>query len=173
MVHNFVHYLVGGTQTFGMSTLDYSAFDPVFMVHHSSIDRLWKIWQTLQKLRHKPFNFARCAGRDLFRPLEPFSYESVNADLVTRANSMPVQIFDTAKFHYNFDNLNLNGHSVSELQDMMDVMKASPRVFAGFILHGIGASARVRVYVVATTGTQVGHCHVFSPKNPCNYPVLF
>ena len=158
MVHNFVHYLVGGAQTFGMSTLDYSAFDPVFMVHHSSIDRLWKIWQTLQKLRHKPFNFARCAGRDLFRPLEPFSYESVNADLVTRANSMPVQIFDTANFHYRFDNLKLNGHSVSELQEIIGAMRASPRVFAGFVLHGFGSSGVVLVNVVAANGTKVKSC---------------
>ena len=156
MLHNALHELVGGAETYSMSTLEYSAFDPVFMVHHSSIDRLWHIWQTLQKLRHKSFNFARCAGRDLLKPLEPFSYESVNADPVTRANSQPVQIFDTAKFHYHFDNLKLNGHSVSELQELMNVMRASPRVFAGFILHGIGASATVHVDVVATNGTKVG-----------------
>ena len=155
MVHNALHGLVGGTHTYGMSTLDYSAFDPLFMVHHSSVDRLWKIWQTLQKLRHKPFNFARCAGRDLTKPLEPFSYDSVNTDLVTRANSRPEQVFDSDKFHYHYDNLQLNGHSVSQLQEMIETMQASPRVFAGFILHGFGTSATVHVDVVAANGTKV------------------
>ena len=160
MLHNAVHGLVGGHETYSMSTLGYSAFDPFFMVHHSSIDRLWQIWQTLQKLRHKPFNFARCAGRDLLKPLEPFSYDTVNTDEVTRAHSQPVDVFDTAKFHYHFDNLKLNGHSLKELQELLDVMRASPRVFAGFILHGIGTSATVKVDVVAANGTKVG-CRLF------------
>ena len=160
MLHNALHELVGGAETYSMSTLEYSAFDPFFMVHHSSIDRLWQIWQTLQKLRHKPFNFARCAGRDLFKPLEPFSYDTVNTDEVTRANSQPAQLFDTAKFHYHFDNLKLNGHSLKELQELLDVMRASPRVFAGFILHGVGTSATVKVDVVAANGTKVG-CRLF------------
>jgi hypothetical protein len=64
-----------------------------------------QIWQTLQKLRHKPFNYARCAGRQLSKPLEPFNYDSVNQDPVTKANSLPVQLFDTEKFHYSYDNL--------------------------------------------------------------------
>nr|KAG5691405.1 hypothetical protein BaRGS_016321 [Batillaria attramentaria] len=51
MLHNAIHFLVGGAKTYSMSTLEYSAFDPFFMVHHSSIDRIWRIWQELQKIR--------------------------------------------------------------------------------------------------------------------------
>ena len=143
-----------------MSTLGYSAFDPFFMVHHSSIDRLWQIWQTLQKLRHKPASTSPAApaatsSSRLTLPL-PFSYDTVNTDEVTRAHSQPVDVFDTAKFHYHFDNLKLNGHSLKELQELLDVMRASPRVFAGFILHGVGTSANVHVDVVAPNGTKVG-----------------
>ena len=58
----------------------------------------------MQKLRHKPFNFARCAGRRLSEPLEPFSYDTVNVDPVTKANALPAQVFDTKKFHYHYDN---------------------------------------------------------------------
>ena len=133
MLHNALHELVGGAETYSMSTLEYSAFDPFFMVHHSTIDRLWKIWQTLQKLRHKPFNFARCAGRDLLKPLEPFSYDTVNTDEVTRANSQPAQLFDTAKFHYHFDNLDLNGDSVTQINEMIERRKANTRFYAGFV----------------------------------------
>ncbi|XP_076453372.1 hemocyanin 2-like [Babylonia areolata] len=148
MLHNAVHELVGGNNTYSMSTLDYSAFDPFFMVHHASIDRLWQIWQTLQKLRHKPFNYAACASRSMHRPLEPFSYESVNTDPLTRNNAKPAQIFDTHKFHYHYDNLNLNGHSVAELNDMIHAMQAQTRVFAGFVLFGFGTSARVHVDII-------------------------
>jgi hypothetical protein len=43
--------MVGGQGQYSMATLDYSAFDPFFMVHHSSIDRIWVIWKELQKIR--------------------------------------------------------------------------------------------------------------------------
>ncbi|KAK7090872.1 hypothetical protein V1264_010615 [Littorina saxatilis] len=155
MLHNAVHELVGGTKTYGMSTLEYSAFDPFFMVHHSSIDRIWQIWQALQKLRRKPFNYARCAHRNLFKHLEPFAYDSVNADPLTRANSQPVQIFDAAKFHYNYDSLSLNGHSVAELKEMIASMKANTRLYAGFVLSGIGTSARVQVDIDSESGEHV------------------
>ena len=145
MLHNAVHGLVGGHETHSMSTLGYSAFDPLFMVHHSSVDRLWKIWQTLQKLRHKPFNFARCANRALYKPLEPFSYDTQNHDPVTRSNALPVHLFDTAKFHYHFDNLDLNGHSVTQINEMIERRKANTRFYAGFVLSGIGSSANVKV----------------------------
>ncbi|XP_076457104.1 hemocyanin 2-like isoform X2 [Babylonia areolata] len=148
MLHNAVHELVGGNHTYGMSTLDYSAFDPFFMVHHASIDRLWQIWQQLQKLRHKPFNYASCASRMLYRPLEPFHYESVNTDPLTRNNAQPVQLFDTHKFHYHYDNMLLNGHDLHELEEMIHTMQAQTRIFAGFVLFGFKTSAHVHVDVV-------------------------
>ena len=146
ILHNAVHEMVGGTKQFGMSTLGYSAFDPFFMVHHSSVDRIWTIWQALQKLRNKPFNFARCAKRSLYQPLEPFSYGSVNSDPLTLANSKPLHVFDSHKFHYNYDNLDLNGHSVAELHQMIQRMRANSRIYAGVVLSGIRTSARVQVH---------------------------
>ena len=156
MLHNAVHELVGGNNTYSMSTLGYSAYDPFFMVHHASIDRIWLIWQRLQKLRNKPFNFARCAYRTIFKPLEPFSYASVNQDEVTRSYSSPVQIFDSYKFGYHYDNLEMNGHSVAELNDMIEAMQASTRLFVGFVLSGIGTSARVHVSIVVVVGIGSG-----------------
>ncbi|KAK6580768.1 hypothetical protein PZA11_007004 [Diplocarpon coronariae] len=43
-VHNSVHVAVGGNMGH-MSELDYSAFDPVFWLHHANVDRLFAIWQ--------------------------------------------------------------------------------------------------------------------------------
>ena len=108
----------------------YSAFDPLLTVLHSNVGRLWKIWQ---KLRHKPFNFARCANRALYKPLEPFSYDTQNHDPVTRSNALPVHLFDTAKFHYHFDNLDLNGDSVTQINEMIERRKANARFYAGFV----------------------------------------
>lgn len=155
MLHNCIHYLVGGQNTFSMSTLEYSAFDPFFMVHHASIDRIWTIWQELQKLRHKPFNSARCAQRILSKPLEPFSYHSVNPNELTRANSRPEQIFDSEKFHYHFDKLDLNGHSVSELNAIINGMRSSDRVYAAFVLSGISTSAVVNVELEGSDGQSI------------------
>ena len=55
VVHNAIHFLVGGFSPYSMTTLHYSAFDPIFYLHHSSVDRLWAIWQKLQILRGLPY----------------------------------------------------------------------------------------------------------------------
>lgn len=44
-LHNRVHFLIGGSDEYSMSTLDYSAFDPIFIIVHSGMDRLWVFWQ--------------------------------------------------------------------------------------------------------------------------------
>jgi tyrosinase len=41
-VHGGVHVWVGGA----MSQVPTAGYDPVFMMHHSMIDRLWYLWQT-------------------------------------------------------------------------------------------------------------------------------
>ncbi|KAL8576029.1 hypothetical protein ACOMHN_052047 [Nucella lapillus] len=169
MLHNAVHELVGGRHTHGMSTLEFSAFDPLFMVHHASIDRVWKIWQELQKLRHKPFNYAVCAHRNLYRHLEPFSYETVNTDALTRNNAQPVQIFDKTKFHYHYDNLELNGHDLHELEEMIHEMQTHTRVFAGFVLYGFGTSARVHVDIMKD-GEEVKVGNFFVLGGPTEMP---
>jgi tyrosinase len=47
-IHNEVHTAVGGQHPLGhMADLAYSGFDPVFMVHHSAIDRHVALWQAM------------------------------------------------------------------------------------------------------------------------------
>ena len=78
----------------------------------------------MQKLRNKPFNFARCAGRRMKEPLEPFNYESRNQDEVTRLNSLPIQVFNTAKFQYNYDNLDVSGNwTLYQYQGMIMIQR--------------------------------------------------
>ena len=63
VVHNAIHFLVGGYAPYSMTTLHYSAFDPIFYLHHSSVDRFWAIWQKLQMLRGLPYK-VRVSARN-------------------------------------------------------------------------------------------------------------
>ncbi|XP_012938877.2 hemocyanin 2 [Aplysia californica] len=132
ILHNEIHGLIGGHGTYSMSTLDYSAFDPLFMIHHSSIDRIWAIWQQLQKLRRKPFNSARCGGAIMEEPLQPFSYSQINTNDFTRMNSQPSKVFDYAHLGYEFDNLELNGHDVNDLNNIINRLRDQDRVYLAF-----------------------------------------
>jgi tyrosinase len=44
-VHDLIHGMTGGDGH--MTYLDYSAFDPLFMLHHAMVDRLFAIYQAL------------------------------------------------------------------------------------------------------------------------------
>ncbi|NUO71934.1 MAG: hypothetical protein HOQ10_04360 [Frateuria sp.] len=48
--HNPVHNLIGGI----MSSVYYSPWDPLFWVHHASIDRLWAAWTAADNGRLQP-----------------------------------------------------------------------------------------------------------------------
>nr|KAJ3415599.1 hypothetical protein HK105_001460 [Polyrhizophydium stewartii] len=41
--HNNVHSAIGGD----MALIDMSANDPVFMLHHANVDRMWALWQKM------------------------------------------------------------------------------------------------------------------------------
>ena len=53
LAHNAFHYLIGGREWHSMSHLHYASYDPLFFIHHSNLDRIWAIWQALQKHRGK------------------------------------------------------------------------------------------------------------------------
>lgn len=44
-IHDAIHGITGGNGH--MTYLDYSAFDPLFMLHHAMVDRVFAIWQAL------------------------------------------------------------------------------------------------------------------------------
>ena len=43
-VHDAIHSITGSNGH--MTYLDYSAFDPIFFLHHANVDRLWSMWST-------------------------------------------------------------------------------------------------------------------------------
>ncbi|KAH8588949.1 hypothetical protein B0O99DRAFT_524064 [Bisporella sp. PMI_857] len=46
-VHNTVHAEVGGRTNGHMAAVGYSAFDPIFWLTHSNVDRLFAMWQAI------------------------------------------------------------------------------------------------------------------------------
>nr|WIF25331.1 hemocyanin-like 1 [Bulinus globosus] len=135
VLHNKLHAIMGGTKKYSMATLEFTAFDPLFMILHSSFDRLWAMWQELQQLRRKP-KTAQCGFSKWNMPLEPFSYPDVNTDNLTRENSLPSLVADHRRFGYKFDKLNLNDFSISDIEDKIRLRKGLDRVYVGLMLSG-------------------------------------
>ncbi|KAL8560793.1 hypothetical protein ACOMHN_061828 [Nucella lapillus] len=179
IAHNHIHALVGGNQLYSMASLRYTAFDPIFYLHHSNTDRIWAIWQLLQKIRGKPYNSANCALSELRKPLQPFAQTSVtNPDPVTRDNSAPFKVFNYRKsFHYRYDNLQFNGMSPPQLQREIIKRKGLERVFAGFMLHGIQKSSLVVFEICKPDDTckQAGEFYLLGDEfeMPWEYDRLF
>lgn len=45
-LHNGIHGSIGGSGIGGhMGNPDFAAFDPMFMLHHANVDRIFTIWQ--------------------------------------------------------------------------------------------------------------------------------
>lgn len=78
-VHDDIHGRTGGSGGH-MSSLDVSAMDPIFWLHHCAVDRLWAIWGALNPdefmgARPAPYsNFTVRSGtlEDARTPLSPF-----------------------------------------------------------------------------------------------------
>ena len=51
IAHNAIHLWVGGDVTHSMGHLHFASYDPVFFLHHANVDRIFAIWQELQKYR--------------------------------------------------------------------------------------------------------------------------
>ena len=65
-IHGYIHNWVGGLQPniIGHMTLfPYSAFDPIFMLHHCNVDRLIAIWQALHP---NTFVVPQASGSDTY-----------------------------------------------------------------------------------------------------------
>ncbi|PVD32161.1 hypothetical protein C0Q70_07590 [Pomacea canaliculata] len=157
IAHNYIHALVGGNESYSMASLRYTAYDPIFFLHHSNTDRIWAIWQALQHYRGLPYNSANCAIASLRKPLQPFAQTStINPDRITRDHSVPFEVFDYERsFQYHYDDLEFNGFSIPQLQREILHRQHDERVFAGFMLRGIGKSALVTLEVCEPSGT----CH--------------
>nr|AEO51766.1 hemocyanin beta-subunit [Helix lucorum] len=152
ILHNAIHYLVGGEQKYSLSSLEYSAYDPLFFIHHSFVDKIWVVWQELQRKRHLPYNRADCAVAAMNQPMKPFIFESINPNKFTREHALPSSVFDHEDLGYGYDNLNIGGYTVEELEELIHDREKEDRVFAGFLLKGIGTSGVVTINICIRSG---------------------
>ena len=159
VLHNAIHSWIGGPDPHSMSSLDYAAYDPIFFFHHSTLDRLWAIWQELQRYRKMDYNVANCALRLLSDPMRPFNNKTANQDHLTFTNSRPNDVFDYQNsLNYKFDTLSFSGLSIPQLDDLLESRRSNDRTFAGFWLHGIKASADIYLYICVPIGVEHENC---------------
>lgn len=148
VVHNAIHYLLGGHHEYSLSSLHYAAYDPAFFIHHSNVDRIWAIWQALQDYRGLPSKTAYCALNYMSSPMKPFSFDAdINPNAHTRKHAVPNEVFDYEHLGYTYDTLELDGMSIPELSERIESGKNHARVFAGFLLKGLGVSADVHFHI--------------------------
>lgn len=158
IVHNALHAWIGGRAKYSMSSLHYSAYDPVFFIHHSNVDRQWAIWQELQKYRGKAYMESNCALPLMNQPLRPFDREG-HGVWMTQMYNTPKNTYDyKSHFWYHYDDLEFNGMTIPQLENTLQNRKKTDRVFAGFMLHGIQTSATVKIYICVPHKT--GHDHI-------------
>ncbi|KAI1811916.1 Di-copper centre-containing protein [Poronia punctata] len=92
--HNEIHNLVGGSFT----SLDLAAFDPLFMLHHSNLDRLAALWTCIHNdtLQTSPYTSLGL-------------YATAKGESITATSSLkPFYQADGRTFH--------NGETVSEIE---------------------------------------------------------
>lgn len=110
--HNTVHNDIGcGNPTGHMTNLGWSAFDPIFMLHHANVDRLIAMWQATHpnnqmfggsfRTNSAMFGTARGTGYNQHSPLKPFY----------QANRQKLWTSDGVKSTRTF------GYTYPELQD--------------------------------------------------------
>ncbi|CAG5132271.1 unnamed protein product, partial [Candidula unifasciata] len=132
VTHNAIHSWLGGSKEHSMGHLHYASYDPVFFLHHSNTDRLWAVWQALQKHRGHSSQGANCALELLKEPLKPFSFGSpYNLNPTTQTFSRPEDAFDySAHFNYQYDDLEFVGMNVPALDALIKERQGRDRVFA-------------------------------------------
>lgn len=100
--HNQIHDLTGGPNGH-MGSLDVSAFDPVFWLHHCNVDRLWAMWQDLN-----PNSYVTPKPSDGNFFTEPNSIEDTNSSLKPFWNTdgtdfwIPTNVKETKTFGYAY-----------------------------------------------------------------------
>ncbi|KXL44734.1 hypothetical protein M433DRAFT_166430 [Acidomyces richmondensis BFW] len=113
-IHDVIHSLTGSNGH--MTYLDYSAFDPIFWLHHAMVDRCFALWQVLypdsyvEPMAAVEQTFYNPVGEvlDINSALKPF-YSNGNGSFWTSAG-----IRSTTTFGYTYTDLG-NG-SVSAVQ---------------------------------------------------------
>ncbi|ERF74869.1 hypothetical protein EPUS_03253 [Endocarpon pusillum Z07020] len=112
-IHDTIHGLIGGW----MGLVPYSAFDPVFFLHHTNVDRMFAIFQAInpgsyvgsQTNRAGTFTTAPGTTENVNTPLTPFHSDAGTA-LYTSAN-----VRSTRSFGYTYPEVRDWGLTAAEV----------------------------------------------------------
>ncbi|KAK1989511.1 hypothetical protein LZ30DRAFT_788407 [Colletotrichum cereale] len=116
-LHDAMHVLVGDRGH--LFYIQYSAFDPVFFLHHTMVDRIIAMWQVLyptswvspQVAMEHSFTMAPGYVQDIFTELKPF-YTDVNGTFWNSAMAR-----DTLAFGYSYAEISSSrGNGLAEDQ---------------------------------------------------------
>jgi hypothetical protein len=140
--HNTLHISMGCD----MATFQTAAYDPMFWLHHSYVDRQFAFWQKVQEIR------GLHNGHDQSDTtiMKPFNDPEYNPHQSTRKNSMAKDTFNyTHNLCYIYDNLTFNGMTPQQFVDNEKVTKTSQSsslqissLFAGIVLNKTIAASK-------------------------------
>lgn len=89
-LHATVHVLVG--TGFGMGSIPWAAYDPIFWMHHCNVDRLWASWNHGPNARQNPTDAAWLN--------QSFTFANEHGHAVTARNS---DVDSITKLRYTYD----------------------------------------------------------------------
>lgn len=100
-LHDQIHGLTGSGGH--MSYVDYSAFDPIFFLHHAMIDRCFAIWQALnpesyvtpKAAAYSTFTMTAGSIQDASTPLKPF-YDAGGSNFYSSEDVVTTESFGYA-----------------------------------------------------------------------------
>ncbi|KAK3395387.1 tyrosinase precursor [Sordaria brevicollis] len=155
-VHNEIHDRTGGNGH--MSSLEVSAFDPLFWLHHINVDRLWSIWQDLNPdsfMTPRPAPYSTFVAQEgeaqsQDTPLEPF-WDRSTASFWTSE-----QVKDSTTFGYAYPETQKWKYS-SEKEYQAAIRKAvtalyGSNVFANFVDNVAERTPGLKKPLAAATG---------------------
>jgi len=95
-LHNRVHIYVGGTMKFA-----WSPNDPVFLLHHAYVDRLWVLWESHQR----QINKALTPNEILYLPRSggPIGHNLHDTMYPFQPAIQVIDVLDHHKLRYRYD----------------------------------------------------------------------
>ena len=128
-IHNTVHVALGGLGSNGitgghMTYLPVASFEPAFWLHHTNVDRLWAMWQTVhpdawggsQTATSGTWTVASGSTQDTSSPLTPFHRNAAGTFWTTDA------VRDWTLFKYTYPEYERTAGTRSAIQTVINTL---------------------------------------------------
>jgi len=139
-----------------MFAVETAAYDPIFYLHHTNVDRQFAFWQELQRIRNRDIEHS-----DLSIPLQPFNRETNNPFEKTRNNNLGANTLDyKTNLCYDYDTLTFNGMTPQQFNTRN--ARRIFRYFVGIVLPKLGPSTAVKFSVCSRRGRCKAAGRVFT-----------